>query len=255
MKRRILILLLVLMTGSSFAFSQSDTILGVGYLSVRSTQYGIHVYDDTVWLGTTPLHDVSLKTGNHILRYVGGEKNVWPTQTVVETLQVASGERIEKHISLPVNFHITSEPYSAKVILNDSVVGTTPCFFSLQNLPQMVMLKKSGFSDEVVLLTETTNRINVVLSPSSGQAENISYIVQESTRNDLPIYFTAAATITSGVAAVYFKVKADNTYADYRQTGNGALIQQVKNYDTVSGISLAISEVGLGFLTYLLLSR
>lgn len=248
------VLALLTIVNSSFVFPQDDA-LTVGYLTVQSTQRDIRVYDDTLFLGTTPLSDVPLRTGYHILRYVRSEKNDWSAAVAADTLFVMAGERIEKKISLPANYHIISEPFGAEVVIDDSVVGITPCFISLLNPPRAVLLRKPGFSSEEVLFTENTRRMYVVLSPQSGESETISYLVRESTDADVPMYLTATATIISGVSAVYFKVKADNVYAEYRLTGNEALVRQVKHYDTISGISLAVSEISLGFLTYLLLSR
>jgi hypothetical protein len=77
----------------------------------------------------------------------------------------------------------------------------------------------------------------------------------EAPRGQLPIYLSTAATILTGFAAVYLKMKADSYYDDYQLTGNPGTLNRTRGYDTASGIALAASEISLLTLTFILLSR
>jgi len=247
--------LCMLNIANAHSAAEHDAGIPQGYLSIESTPPAVQVYDDSLLLGVTPFVNLPIKAGTHILRYIQLEQRRWPSVSFVETLLVNEDEHIRKNISLPIIYHITSEPYGAEVVLEDTTVGVTPCFVSLPVSNKIVTLKKAGYVDAKVLLTDEMQRAHIVLLSASDQEDNRSYLVKESAANDIPLYVCAAATITSGVAAVYFKVKADNVYAHYQQSGNAALVQQVKHYDTISGISLAASEFSLALFTYFLLSR
>jgi hypothetical protein len=73
--------------------------------------------------------------------------------------------------------------------------------------------------------------------------------------NNLPLYLTSSAAVVSGAVAAYFKIKADNLYDEFERTGDNSALDDVKTYDTVSGIALGVCEINLGLLTYLLLSK
>ncbi len=73
--------------------------------------------------------------------------------------------------------------------------------------------------------------------------------------NPLPVYLTTAGAVLSGAAAAYFKVQADNHYNSYLYSGDQQLLDKVKREDIAAGIALAVCQINLVTLTYLLLSR
>jgi len=80
-------------------------------------------------------------------------------------------------------------------------------------------------------------------------------LTREQSKNSLPIYLTSGTAVVAGVAAAYFKIKADSRYNDYQQSGDPAALEGVHRYDTISGMALVTSEASILFLSYLLLSR
>jgi hypothetical protein len=75
-----------------------------------------------------------------------------------------------------------------------------------------------------------------------------------SSKTSLRFYLAGGATILSGVAAAYFKIKADDRNALYELTGDPALRDETHRLDTAAGISLLATEIGFALLTYYLLS-
>ncbi len=62
-----------------------------GWLSIRSVPEGAQVYEDTSFLGTTPIDSVSLMGGKHILRLFYPASVIWSARACVDSLLVFPG--------------------------------------------------------------------------------------------------------------------------------------------------------------------
>ena len=56
-------------------------------------------------------------------------------------------------------------------------------------------------------------------------------------------------------ASAYLKSRADAYYDDYRATREGSTLDRVRHFDLLSGITLGVTELSLGYLIVELLSR
>lgn len=247
--------LLILLAGSRTSALPADST-GTGCLTVRSATPGVRVLLDTVSLGIAPVTDVPVPAGEHLLRFVQSEDRSWLSPAVAETLRVAPGERIDREAILPTVYHITSEPYGATVTAGGTEIGLTPLELPLVSQKAVLTLSKAGFEDEMVPISGETKEIRVLLrsKPGAEPAANL-YLSSDQSKAPLPVYLAAGTAIASGFAAAYLKIKADNVYDDYRQTGDPASLDQVRRLDLASGISLGLSEISLLTLTWLLFSR
>ncbi len=61
--------------------------------------------------------------------------------------------------------------------------------------------------------------------------------------------------IVCGIATAYFKIKADARYNDYLLTGDRESLRETHRFDTMAGVTLALSQIGLAMVTYCLLSE
>jgi hypothetical protein len=59
----------------------------------------------------------------------------------------------------------------------------------------------------------------------------------------------SSIVVLGGITA-YYKIKADKRFDDYQATGDGALLNETRKYDLISGISFAALQVNFGFLIY-----
>ena len=226
-------------------------------LKILSTGDPLRVYDDTLFLGTTPIESLLISPGRHIFRCSGVSERSWFQVPYVETLAVRSGDQVARMISLPTIRHVTSEPYNAVVYLEDSIIGHTPCFFFIGSGAARVFLRKEGFEEVQLPVTSEGNQFHIVLSPlhGSGIDQTSAYLVGNNPKSDLPIYVATATTVAAGACAAFFKIKSDNYYSDYLQTGDSGRLSRVRTLDRISAVSLAASEISLVVLTYLLFSR
>ena len=69
------------------------------------------------------------------------------------------------------------------------------------------------------------------------------------------LYIAGGATVLTGIAAAYFKIKADNRYDEFVNTNNVLLQNESKSLDTTAALFLAATQIGLAFFIYYLLSE
>jgi len=69
------------------------------------------------------------------------------------------------------------------------------------------------------------------------------------------LYIAGGATVVTGVAAAYFKIKADNRYDEFLGTDNVLLRNESKKLDTAAAFFLVATQIGLAFFIYYLLSE
>ncbi len=61
--------------------------------------------------------------------------------------------------------------------------------------------------------------------------------------------------LLGGIASAYCKMRADAKYNDYIATGNGEALRQTRRLDTLAGVTLGLSQIGLALVAYYLLSE
>jgi hypothetical protein len=250
-----ILLLILALSVVTAANGQTDT--GSSRIAVTSDPPGAILYLDSVNIGTSPVRDLAIFPGHHTLRCMSAERDVWPAAVTAETLVVRPGDTVHCHCVLPRVYHVASDPGGAEIFLGDSIVAVTPAFLTDRYRGRPLFVRAAGHEEELLVLPESSGVVYVRLRPDpTGKELPPGPLITESQQQDmLPVYLSSGTAILSGVAAAYFKIKADSYYNDYRESGDPALLDRVHRYDTISGVSLVVSQVSIGALAYLLLLR
>ena len=230
---------------------------GGATITVHSAVSGIKIYSDTVLLGATPLDSLQIGEGKHILTFVNPEAIKWRYSSIVETVTVHPSEHLCRTVSFPIIYHITSTPFNAMVQYGDSVIGQTPLLLSGTLRAGQIIISKEGYQAAILSLNTDNFEVHAELRPLEHTVPHTRsmYLADIQPKNNLPIYITTGTSVISGVIAAYCKIKADSYYNDYQINRNPHTLNDVKRLDTLSGISLAVSEVSLVMLSYFLISR
>jgi len=236
------------------SFKEDSTF---GTVSFRSITEGVKVFVDTIYIGTTPIENFIVTNGIHLVRYIHPDNMNWLYPAVVETVVINSREHIDKMVDFSHRCIVRSEPYGACVQYRDSILGTTPLILSVTSEIYLIKLSKRGFKDEITPLSISGGEISVKLEPVEGsEVSQTSFLA---TKKQLEFsssaYIATGAAVLSGATAAYFKIRADRFYEDYRRTNSGTTLDKVRRLDTISGISLAATEISLFILSYYLLSQ
>jgi hypothetical protein len=217
------------------------------------------VFIDSVQRGTTPLTVDSLAAGNHIIRLVHADVPSWLTGTILDTVHCGPGERRTLRYSFERRVLIITDPSGALVFAGDSSLGTTPMVFALPpgGIPGGLSASKQGYERMVIPLPPGQGGITRAVLKKLWQSDPPEgALVRESNgdRSSIRLYVAGGITVVAGIAAAYFKIKADNRNAAYQANGSPALRDETRRLDTAAGISLIATQIGFGFLTYFLLA-
>lgn len=208
-------------------------------------------------MGTAPL-TVTLPGGRHTILVAHPDIANWLTSSVRDTIELSPGDFRRLRYSVAPALMLVSEPHDARVYIGDSLIGTTPLLVPPGHQITSITLKKQGYADHSpgpgdvargvasVRLLRAWTHMDLSNSPLQGDGEFAT--------GGPRLYVTGATTVLAGVAAAFFKIRADNRHADYLRTGDRRFLDQTHKLDTASAISLAAAQVSLALFTYFILS-
>ena len=241
---------------SEDAASDSTKLRGNSTLTIQTTPESVWVILDGKKVGTAPLEIDSISAGPHTLKLQHRDVTSWFADPLEDTVVIREGEHRILRYALHTKYFLTTTPFGADVVLGDSVIGETPFIAATGLARRELVLKKPGYEPMIVTLSSQPI-ISTSLTRVWQKEERPSYFVEssETGSNTTGLYISGAATVLSGVAAAYFKVKADDRYQQYASTGNAHFLSQTHRLDTAAGISIALTQISLGLFTYLILSQ
>jgi len=178
--------------------------------------------------------------------------------SVCKEVDVMLGKETRLRLDVLRSIQITSEPYGAAILYRDSLLGETPFIFSTYAEQGIVRISRDGYENLSLAFDTSTSLLHGSLVPGLGPRNNFGqsiYLDKEESKNILPVVVTASSAVVTGIAAAYFKIRADNLYSDYKTTGNAGQLDRIRQLDLASAVALGASQLSLILLTYFLLSR
>lgn len=228
-------------------------------LVVSSNVDGASVYLDSLFLGVTPLERIDVAPGVHRLRVVHPNRRSWYKESIDETIELNPDQRLEFDASFEYVYRVHSIPYGAMIFYDNAAKAETPTVLRTpQRLAGSLLLKKDGYEDAKFDLSRWNGEvIELALTPRRGIGDSRTFLNVKTPqiRHKTPILISGIVGIVSGVAAVYFKQEADESFSEYQRTQDPKLLSKTDRYDTISGVSVVALEISLASLAYLLLSQ
>jgi hypothetical protein len=217
------------------------------------------VYVDAVRRGVTPVTIDSLPPGDHTIRLLHADVSSWLTGTITDTLHLDAGEHRTLRYSFDRRVLVITDPSGAVVFAGDSSLGATPMVLTLpaEGFPGGLTAATPGYERAVLPLPPGQGGITRAVLKKLWQSEPPEgALVTESNgeRSAVRLYVAGGLTLASGVAAAYFKIKADDRNAQFQASGNPALRDETRRLDTAAALSLVATQIGFGLLTYFLLA-
>ncbi len=167
--------------------------------------------------------------------------------------------------SLKIGYcYINSIPQESHVFLNGTQIGDTPLYFVLNTdslKPNSeIVIKQLGYADYVIKIEDNAriNRTIMMIQVKPGLVKLNPVIKNKSQvfvtpRKLAPVIISSALTAGGGIMSYYFKKLANDNYDYFNNTGDQSALDRKKKYDVISGISLAVFQVGFAGLIYFLL--
>lgn len=228
-------------------------------LTVTSEPESGQIYIDTVLTGVTPLTDHIIKKGRYKIKIIN-PKSPQDWQNDNQTFDL----NIDKDTSINVKFSyfyfIRSNPYSARVFKDDTLLGETPLrFFREKELTGGLIIRKKNYKDFRFDLSSYNfgTGADITLIPKGLETVNdIVYkdrVTQFKTQRSLfPILGTAAISVASCIMAFNYKNIANDEYDKYLLRGNSQNLEESQNNDTYFAVSLVVMQAAVAGLIYFL---
>lgn len=224
-----------------------------GILNISSEINGAVVYIDSDIIGLTPILNFKIKAGTYTLKVKNPKPTDWLEQDVVQKIEIKENDTLNLFISFEKFIKINSIPFSANILIGDSIIGTTPSIFKMKDLlGKRLKIVKKGYSEAEIIVDGKTQRIEVNLNPKNGAETELRMETRNKLNTVLPI---AGISLTSGIISIYFKAQADKLYSEYLQSGDPEKLKTVKTYDKVAGVTLVIFELTAILAIYILMKN
>jgi hypothetical protein len=230
-------------------------------LTVRSDVDSAVVLLDAHPAGRTPLVIDTLAPGVHTLRVIDPDVTSWLATVESDTLMLKPGEARVLHYSLRSMISIDTRPSGARVLSGDTLIGVTPFLLrrDIVSPGTPLAVVKGGFESVMIRPEEAyrgTLRIELrpVWSANPQSASDVAPSISSSS-SAMKISIACGATVLAGIAAASMRIQADDMEARYLATGDPRYLGQRDHYDLQGAVALVLTEIGVGFICYLLLSE
>lgn len=252
------ILLFILMILSFYSPASAEDTTQVYKVNIVCNSPGAKVFIDSTDAGKAPVYDYSLQGGTYTIMLILSTGNEWEVENYRRNVDIISDT------TLSINFEryylINSDPFNAKVFLNDTLLGHTPLrLYKESPMFGKLTFKKDEYVDETRSISagDTGSNIFVKLKEVRyGQSSDIVYKNRKtdfkSKRDFLAIGSFGAGALLSGISAIYHKNVANDSYDTYRQTFNPSDLNKTNTNDTISLISLLVMQGAIAGLIYFL---
>jgi len=209
-------------------------------ITIISDIENVDIFIDDSLAGTGKNINVILSKGRHKIVALDNS-NRWDAKTFIDSLNITSCN----DISLQYNFNdkvlLNTEPQDVYVFSNDSLIGYTPLLIpmELKNL----RLVKNGFESKKINYSDFEINDPVKLNFIGEYDDGIFF--------DKTLFKVLLGTMVAlGTATAYLKLKADNKFAEYKITGDPALLEQTNRLDTISAVTFVALQINFGYIIY-----
>lgn len=248
----------VKLSAVSDSLTASDTVKS-HRLSISSNLDFAKIYSDTQFIGMTPLEDYILKEGNYKLKIIN-PKSLQDWQNDNQTIDLFINKDTTVNIIFNYFYFINTNPYSAKVFKEDSLIGETPLrFFRENELTGNLLIRKKNYKDYYFDMGSYNfnTGADIKLNPKGIEEVNDLVYKDRSTqfntkRSLMPILGTGALSIASAIMAFNYKNIANSEYDKYLLRGNNEYLQESQNNDTYFAVSIVVMQAAVAGLIYFL---
>lgn len=232
-----------------------------GRVSIQTSPRECRVYIDSIALGETPLIDIALPPGPHLIRIAPPRGGAWN----YEDKEIEIFVKDEWDTTLNVTFSrpvfINSIPFGAHLKTRDEHLGITPLYLPFESYKDYsLQIIKDGYEPYSFVLREPQPIIaRLVKKEGYVEAEKqkpqlFGVLPKQHVKSKFALL---ALTVTTHWASFYFKNVADDKYQAYLHTADPQLIdkywKETRRYDRLSDITLGVSYAALAGLIYMVI--
>ena len=229
--------------------------------SINSIPSQSWVRVDSVLVGRTPLTDIRVDAGRHIIHVAPPKGGVWNYEDKFIEIFVSGKQDTVLSVLFDKPVFINSIPYGAHLRSNHEHIGITPLYVPFEsNSGAAFQIIKEGYEPYEFILEEP-EPIIAKLQKKKGYTEQENkkprFFGLMPKRHAKSKFTLLALTVAAHWTSFYLKNVADEKYDDYLRTANPQQMHkywdETKKYDRFSEISLGVSYVALTGLIYMVI--
>lgn len=199
------------------------------------------------------INDTLISRGNALIRLsvgkyylvIMGDSNRWNANSIKDTLNIGNCNDTTFSFGLNSGVYLSTDPQDAYVYQDRQLIGHTPLFIPVSS--GSIILRKPGFDDKAVEIQHINPDEKIKLD-FTGKIKGESFFE----KNIFKIL--VGGIVTLGGVTAYYKLRADDNFEKYQNTGDKYYLDQTHKYDLISGITFGAVQVGFGLLVYYFLS-
>jgi len=213
------------------------------HLTIISDIENVNIFIDDSLAGTGKNVSAILSKGQHKIVALENSDR-WDSKTFIDSLNITDCNDITLQYNFSDKVLLNTEPQDAYVFNNDSLIGYTPLLIPMEL--NNIRLEKNGFESKKINYSDFGINDPVKLS-FTGEYDDGNFF-------DKTLFKILIGTMVAlGVATAYFKLEADDKFAEYKITGDPALLEQTNKLDTMSAITFVALQINFGAIVYLFL--
>lgn len=228
-------------------------------VSIVTTPAGADVYVDSIFVGKSPLRNISITKGRHFIRAFYPSVFSWNPLIVVDSLEAMQGSSTEKQIVLGTHLRVQTDPAGSTVTIGGTIAGTTPLYLlSPELIRENLFISMPGYDTLVVPIgDQSAGTVVAKLSPRAGSLRGTAPGVATGspTSDHWLTYASGGAMIGSGVLSAYLKDRANREFDRYLNTNDPGTLSLTRRLDKGAAAALAVSQISFAVLVYILLSE
>lgn len=213
------------------------------HLKVISDIENVNIFIDDSLAGTGKIISVVLSKGQHKIVALENSDR-WDSKTFIDSLNITDCNDTTLQYSFNKKVLLNTEPQDAYVFNNDSLIGHTPLLIPMEL--NNIRLEKNGYESKIINYSDFGINKPIKLN-FTGEYDDGNFF-------DKTLFKVLLGTMVAlGATTAYLKLKADDKFAEYKLTGDPALLEQTNKLDTLSAITFVALQINFGTIIYLFL--
>jgi len=212
-------------------------------LTIISDIENVNLFIDDSLAGSGKNINVTLSKGRHKIVALENSDR-WDAKSFIDSLDITDCNDITIQFNFNKKVLLNTEPQDVYVFSNDSLIGHTPLLIPMEL--NNIRLEKKGFESKIINYSDFGISDPVKLN-FTGEYDDGNFF-------DKTLFKILIGTMVAlGVTTAYFKLEADDKFAEYKITGDPALLEQTNRLDTISAVTFVALQINFGAIIYLFL--
>ncbi len=213
------------------------------HLTIISDIENVNIFIDDSLSGTGKNINVVLSKGRHKIVALENSDR-WDAKSFIDSLNITDCNDITLQYDFNIKVLLNTEPQDVYVFSNDSLIGHTPLLIPMEL--NNIRLEKNGFESKIINYSDF----------GINKPVKLNYVGEYDDGNffDKTLFKILIGTMVAlGVTTAHLKLEADDKFAEYKVTGDPALLDQTNRLDTFSAVTFVALQLNFGAIIYLFL--